>query len=181
MFKLLPVNYYLSSSSHVTGPYAREELIGSLKDGVIPRNAQICEEGTENWVPIQNLTGGLVPTVAHTPFTELDTSEKAQVTVSNYYNPKTPGVAVLLEVIPGFFLQTFGIGNIYAGNIITGIVLMLTYWTLLLVNIFLAFFLIGFVTGPLTFVVYLVVAILTAQSSANRANYRMCFKPAPRD
>ncbi len=177
------MKYYLSSASHVTGPYTREELMGSLSGGMIPGDAMICEEGTEDWHPFSSLTAkadGEVSTradiVPATPFTGLDVSEKQQVNVYNYYHPKTPGVAIILEVLPGIFLQTFGIGNLYAGNIVTGLVLMLTYWATLVVNIVLTVFLIGLVTWPLTFLTFLIIGIITANNAANRANYERVFQ-----
>lgn len=63
---------------------------------------------------------------------------------------KDPTAAVLLEVLPAISLHTFGIGNIYAGNVVVGLLLMFGYWATCLVNLALCFILIGFVTWPLT-------------------------------
>jgi len=41
--------------------------------------------------------------------------------------PKDVGIALILELVPGMFLQTFGIGNLYAGNIGWGLALMIGY------------------------------------------------------
>lgn len=79
---------------------------------------------------------------------------------------KDPTLAVLLELLPGIFFQTFGIGNIYAGNVLLGIALMLGYWFSCLVNLALCFVLIGFVTWPLTFVAFSVAGSLLAHSRA---------------
>jgi len=37
-------------------------------------------------------------------------------------------VAALLELIPGFSLQTFGIGHFYAGSIRLGLLWLFGYW-----------------------------------------------------
>ena len=175
------VNYYLSSSDHVTGPYEKEELLDSLRYGIISPDSSICEDGSDQWLPISTLTekkkAEIVTAEPPTPFTELQESTPNPITVhNNYYNTKSPGTAVLLEVLPAFFLQTFGIGNLYAGNIATGLILMFTYWAFLVVNIILCVVLIGFVTWPITFIVYLVLAIISAQKSAERANWEMIMK-----
>jgi hypothetical protein len=79
---------------------------------------------------------------------------------------KDPTAAVLLEILPAICLQTFGIGNIYAGNVLGGVLIMLGYWVALAVNIALCFILIGFLTGPLTFVAFAVGSSLLAYQKA---------------
>ena len=69
---------------------------------------------------------------------------------------KDPTAAILLEILPGICLQTFGIGNIYAGNVLGGVLIMIAYWISILVNIGLCFLLIGFITGPLTWIAFAV-------------------------
>jgi TM2 domain-containing membrane protein YozV len=77
-------------------------------------------------------------------------------------------VAVGLEVGPGLLLQTFGIGHLYAGKVGTGLAIMFAYWFLLAVNAFLTTFLIGFVTGPLTWLAFMVLSPTNVLSSAPR-------------
>src|SRR5215216_3975808 len=84
--------------------------------------------------------------------------------------PKTTAVAVLLEVLPGLFLQTFGIGHLYAGNIGVGLLFMFGYWFVQFINLLLCFVLIGFITGPLCFILALVISPLLASNAAERAN-----------
>jgi TM2 domain-containing membrane protein YozV len=67
---------------------------------------------------------------------------------------KDPTAAVLLEVLPAICLQVFGIGNIYAGNVLVGLLIMVGYWLTCLVNLALCFILIGFITWPLTFAAF---------------------------
>src|SRR6187399_1226308 len=62
---------------------------------------------------------------------------------------KDPTAAILLEVLPAICLQTFGIGNIYAGNVLGGVLIMVAYWISCLVNVALCVFLIGLITWPL--------------------------------
>jgi len=71
--------------------------------------------------------------------------------VHHYYHPqKSGGVAALLEVLPGLFLQTFGIGHIYAGNV---------------VNVLLCFVFIGFITWPLCWTAAMILSSLTAANA----------------
>jgi TM2 domain-containing membrane protein YozV len=67
-------------------------------------------------------------------------------------------LAIGLEVGPGFFFQTFGIGHMYAGRAQAGIAIMLSYWVLQAINVALMSVWIGFVTYPLTMLAYMVLA-----------------------
>ena len=78
------------------------------------------------------------------------------------------GMAVILELLPGLFLQTFGIGNIYAGNVAGGIFMMLGYWVAAFFNFLLCFVFIGFVTWPLTWLAFMIFCPMLANSSAKQ-------------
>ncbi len=67
-------------------------------------------------------------------------------------------LAIGLEVGPGFFLQTFGLGHMYAGRVGAGVGLMLSYWVLQAINVALMSVWIGFITYPLTMLAYMVLA-----------------------
>ncbi|MBK7644065.1 MAG: hypothetical protein IPJ19_13610 [Planctomycetes bacterium] len=69
---------------------------------------------------------------------------------------KDPAAAVLLELLPAITLHTFGVGNIYAGNIFLGLLIMIGYWISMAINFALCFVLVGFVTWPLTWVCFAV-------------------------
>jgi len=75
---------------------------------------------------------------------------------------RDPTAAVLLEILPGFFVHTFGIGHIYQGRVGMGLFIMLSYWFLQAINGLLCLLLIGFVTAPLTWFFYLLAAPLNA-------------------
>lgn len=78
------------------------------------------------------------------------------------------GIAALLEILPGIFLQTFGIGHIYAGNVGRGLILMFGYWILQGINFLLTFLLIGWVTGVLTFLFFAIFSTIAASNAAKR-------------
>ena len=90
--------------------------------------------------------------------------------VVHYYQspPKSAGTAVLLEIFPGFFFQTFGIGQMYAGNVGTGLLFMFGYWFVQFINILLCFLLVGFITLPLCFLGAMIVSPLLAANAASR-------------
>ena len=67
-------------------------------------------------------------------------------------------VAIGLEVLPGFLLQTFGIGHMYAGRWGAGIAIMVAYWVLQAINALLMSVWIGFVTAPLTWLAFTVLS-----------------------
>jgi TM2 domain-containing membrane protein YozV len=87
-----------------------------------------------------------------------------------YQPEKNAGVAVLLEVLPGFFLQTFGIGHLYAGNIALGLFFMFGYWAVTFINILLCFVFIGFFTWPLCWIFMMIMSPILASTSVNSAN-----------
>jgi TM2 domain-containing membrane protein YozV len=84
--------------------------------------------------------------------------------------PKSSGLAVMFELLGGSFLQTFGIGHIYAGNVGTGLAWMFGYWAITFVNFLLCFVIIGFVTWPLCWIAAMIVSSITASNAAKRAN-----------
>jgi hypothetical protein len=92
--------------------------------------------------------------------------------VVHYYQqpPKSPGTAVLLEILPGFFFQTFGIGHIYAGNVGVGLLFMFGYWFVTFINFLLCFLLIGLITWPLCFLATLIISSILASNAASAAN-----------
>ena len=81
------------------------------------------------------------------------------------------GIAALLEILPGIFLQTFGIGHIYAGNVGRGLVIMFGYWALTAINALLCYVLIGFVTWPLTFLAFAIFSTIAASNAAKRKRF----------
>ena len=84
--------------------------------------------------------------------------------------PKSAGTAVILEILPGFFFQTFGIGHIYTGNVGVGLLLMFGYWFVQFINILLCFVLIGLLTLPLCFILAMIISPITASNAAARSN-----------
>jgi TM2 domain-containing membrane protein YozV len=85
-------------------------------------------------------------------------------------NAKNPGLAVALELLGGFFAQTFGVGHLYAGNVGAGLGLMFGYWALTAINVVLCFVFVGFVTWPITWVAFMIISSITASNAAKRAN-----------
>lgn len=82
------------------------------------------------------------------------------------------GMAILLEVLPALLIQTFGIGNLYAGNLTAGLLLMFGYWLSCAVNFFLCFIMVGFITWPLTWVAFLVVSLVLAKNQVQKKRHR---------
>ena len=83
-------------------------------------------------------------------------------------NAKDPSVALILEILPGMFLLTFGIGNIYAGNVGLGIAILLTSWFLNFVNFLLCLVGLGFCTWPLCWIVMAIFSTMMAHGQAKR-------------
>ncbi|GMV80845.1 MAG: hypothetical protein AMXMBFR7_20290 [Planctomycetota bacterium] len=75
---------------------------------------------------------------------------------------RSGGTAALLEVLPGLFLNLFGMGHIYAGRVGVGLLVMFGYWVLLTINILLCFVIVGFVTLPMTWLGFMIFSPLAA-------------------
>ena len=78
------------------------------------------------------------------------------------------GVAALIEVCGGLFLQVFGLGHIYAGRIMRGLIIMFIYWLLQVINFVLCFALVGFLTAGLTWLAFLIISPIWASNSVRR-------------
>ena len=84
--------------------------------------------------------------------------------------PKSGGLAVALELLGGFFFQTFGIGHLYAGNVGMGLGMMFGYWALTAINFVLCFAFVGFITWPVTWVAFMIISSITASNAAKAFN-----------
>lgn len=71
-------------------------------------------------------------------------------------------VPVVMELLFGFFFQTFGLGHLVQGRVGMGLFIMFSYWALQVVNALLCLVLIGLVTAPLTWLLYMVAAPMNA-------------------
>lgn len=92
--------------------------------------------------------------------------------VHHYPEPKSAAVAVLLELLPGALVQTFGIGQLYAGNVVSGLLFMVGYWIVAFINLLLCAIFIGFITWPLCWIATAVVSSLIAANAASRSSPR---------
>ena len=96
--------------------------------------------------------------------------QQMQRGMNPHATPKSTGLAVALELLGGFFFQTFGVGHLYAGNVGVGLGLMFGYWVLAAINLVLCFAFIGFITWPVTWVAFMVISSITANNAAKRTN-----------
>lgn len=87
--------------------------------------------------------------------------------------PKNAGLAVMMELLGGFFFQTFGIGHIYAGRVGIGIAWMLGYWVVTAINFMLCFILVGFITWPLCWIAAMIISPITVNGAIKQENARM--------
>ncbi|WP_157239320.1 hypothetical protein [Catenuloplanes japonicus] len=82
---------------------------------------------------------------------------------------KSTSAAVMLELILGLF-GLFGVGALYAERTGLGVTLMVSYWLLFWVNVALAFVLIGLVTGPITWLFYMILSPVLAARAVDQNN-----------
>ncbi len=83
------------------------------------------------------------------------------------------GIALLLEFGCAIFLFTFGAGHLYAGRASEGLAWMFGWWTACLINFVLCFVLVGFVTWPLTFLVFSALSASRLGESIEEHNFRV--------
>jgi hypothetical protein len=86
---------------------------------------------------------------------------------------KSGGVAVLLELLPGFLFQTFGIGHIYAGNVGIGLAWLFGYWVLTGINFVLCFVFVGFITWPICWLAAMIISPIMAARAVEQANAKL--------
>lgn len=96
-----------------------------------------------------------------------DEGHEVRVVHHHYLPQKSGGTAALLEVLFGLFFQTFGIGHIYAGHVVIGLLFMFGYWFVLLINTLLCFVMIGFITLLLCWSDAMVLSPIIAASSCS--------------
>lgn len=87
--------------------------------------------------------------------------------------PKNPGTAIVLEIICGGLFQVFGIGHFYAGNVGIGLAFLLGYWFIQAINAALTLIFIGFITLPLTWLIAVILAPISANAAAKKFNSSM--------
>ncbi|GEM_PF-759383 len=79
---------------------------------------------------------------------------------------KDPNTALLLELLPGLFMGTFGIGHLYLGRVGRGLLIMFGYWFVLFINAILFMFVIGICTLPLCHLGMLALSAIWAYNDA---------------
>lgn len=84
---------------------------------------------------------------------------------------KSPGWAVALELCAGL-IGFFGVGHAYNGKLGLGIALMVSYWILQGINVLLCFIMIGFLTLPLTLLLFAALSPWKAHNDAVEINRR---------
>lgn len=89
--------------------------------------------------------------------------------------PKDPTAAVLLELLPGFLIQTFGVGHLYAGRVLRGLFIMFGYWILQGINLLLCLVLIGYLTLPATWLLFMILSPIVAARTAGASRTEMAW------
>lgn len=129
--------YYIAEGEQVTGPFVEDQLMNMWRLGQITANAQVCLEGTEEWVPIR--------TEIHTieAFRPKITRDMRGVysTEQPVKSSKSESVAALLSLL------LVGAGHMYAGEVAAGLgflviaaIAALIAWPLALVILIVAVF-----------------------------------------
>lgn len=86
---------------------------------------------------------------------------------------KSLALAMLLELLPGLCIQTFGIGHIYAGNTGVGIGFLVGFWAIVLANIALIFFCgVGLIIWPVCWIIFMIVSPVLLNQHLQKINPR---------
>lgn len=140
--------YFVAHGSSITGPFAEEQLLNMWRSGAITADAHVCLDGTEEWIPIKR---------------ELNMIEVFRPKVSAEMRgasvlaaARSPAVSYRTAVLLSLLLP--GLGHIYAGEVGSGIAVML----------FCAFF--GFtLLWPVALILY-IASIFMLQSAVDKRN-----------
>lgn len=112
--------YFIAEGEGVAGPFTEEQLLSMWRLGRITANAQVCLEGTEEWVAIR---------------TEINTIEAFQQVNQRHrkLSPESVMNAALAQHARGAQMKSEGtavvlsllvpcLGHIYAGEIVVGVI-----------------------------------------------------------
>ena len=118
--------YYLDSSEEVQGPFKVSDLDSMHKGGRITSTTQICEEGTQNWMPFFQVPRPTVPKqlpVVASIQKSLPDTPPAEVASAASITEKR----ILPAFILAFLLGVFGVHAFYAGQIFQGVIYLLMW------------------------------------------------------
>ena len=78
---------------------------------------------------------------------------------------------MLLELLPGLCIQTFGIGHIYAGNTGLGIGFLVGFWAIVLANVALIFFCgVGLIVWPICWIIFMILSPILLYQHVQKLN-----------
>lgn len=127
--------YYVAEGDQVAGPFTEEQLLNMWRMGHITANAQVCLEGTEEWVSIRteiNTIEAFQPKITREMRDVYSTAQRAKP-------GKSEGTAALLTLV------LVGAGHMYAGEagrglcfLIVAVLAAVTFWPLGLVTMVVA-------------------------------------------
>jgi hypothetical protein len=127
--------YYIAEGEQVTGPFVEDQLMNMWRLGQITANAQVCLEGTEEWVPIRteiNTIEAFRPKITRDMRGVYSTEQAVKPS-------KSEGTAALLTLL------LVGAGHVYAGEagrglcfLIIAVITAVTFWPLGLVTLLVA-------------------------------------------
>lgn len=108
--------YYLDSSEEVVGPFKLSDLDSIYQDGSITGATQVCEEGTQNWMPFFKVPRPTAPQQIPTAVSSPDINLPSSI-------PKTAGLAtasLVCGITSLFLLLLTGIPAVITGHMALG-------------------------------------------------------------
>ena len=148
--------YYIAEGEQVAGPFAEEQLVNMWRNGSVTANAQVCLEGSGEWVSIRTELNAIEASAEAVPMEKRKPTAEAMMMqqMLRASQAKSAGIAVLISIfIPGG-------GHMYAGEVGAGIIA-------LFLTAFLLFF-----GGFLALLVW-IVCIIDAGNAVKRYNAKL--------
>lgn len=157
--------YWLAQNGETTGPFAEEVLLSMWQHGKMQREAQVCQEGTEDW-----LDGRFV--INELELAKESAAKAVQVNLVRTEQRQKEARRVLREKsksqVGAFFLSWIfpGLGHFYCGYAGQAVLLMLLAVALLFID----FTIVG---GLFFFPFAVLLSCLAAVSAAKRRNQQL--------
>ena len=104
------IAYYVADGETVTGPFAEPAVDSMVRSGQITLAAQVCLEGTEEWMPVRTVLARMAASPPELPPTLAPVWAGAEREAQYQRQKKSEVVAVIIGLV-----VPFG-GQLYAGN-----------------------------------------------------------------
>lgn len=127
--------YFVAENGEVRGPYTQRQIVVMWGNGGLQADAQICEQGTEDWLPAMMMIEEWEQPKREKEKADKSSHERLLRNRGQYEREKKSAVVALILSL----VLPFG-GSVYSGQIVAGLVA-----AMLTIILFIGFFPLGII------------------------------------